>query len=229
MATTDLDDLKSAWKELGYQLERQNALTLRQLKENKLMHFRSGLRPLVIGQTLQLIMGAAITAASAQYWVNHLGTPHLVICGILLQAYGIMFMAFAVRDLMLIRQIDYGAPIVVIQKQLAQLSAWHVRAAIWYGITGSVVWLPVFIILLHSLGVDLWSQTPRKVYWLIATVFVCIAVNYGLVLLARRPGKCGRALAASWIGRSVNRAQATLHEIEEFEREPAQRNVPLHG
>ena len=219
MPATDLDDLKIAWKELSQRLEQQNALTLQQLKQNKLARFRFGLRPLVIGQTIQLMLGVIITAAAAQFWVNHVNMPHLVMCGLLLQGYGIMFIAFAVRDLMLIREIDYGAPILIIQKQLAHLRAWHIRAAFWYGMTGSVVWLPVFIILLHLVGADLWIQKPRALFWLVASAFVCLAFNYGLVLLARTPGKCGRALATSWIGRSVNRAQAALSEIEEFERE----------
>ena len=221
MPTTDLDDLKIAWKELNRQLEWQNALTLRQIKENKLGRFRSGLRPLVFGQILQLILGAVITVVSADFWTSHLNQAHLLLSGLFLQAYGILFTAFAVRDLMLIRRIDYSAPIVVIQKQLAELSAWHIRAAIWYSMAGSVAWLPVLTISLHLLGADIWIQKPRAVWWLLASAFVCLAFNYGLVLLARMPGRCGRALAGSWIGRSVNRAQAALNEIEEFERELA--------
>ena len=217
----DLDDLKIAWKELNRQVERQNALTLRHITENKLGRFRSGLRPLVFGQTLQLILGAVITIISANFWAGHLNQLHLLLSGLFLQAYGILFIAFAVRDLILIRRIDYSAPIVVIQKQLAELRAWHIRAAIWYGIAGSVVWLPVLIIILHLLGADTWIQKPRAVWWLLTSAFVCLAFNYGLVLLARSPGKCGRALAGSWIGRSVNRAQAVLTEIKEFEREVA--------
>ena len=218
---TDLDDLKIAWKELNRQLERQNALTLRQITENKLGRFRSGLRPLVFGQTLQLILGAVIIIVSAGFWVGHLNQPHLLLSGLFLQAYGILFIAFAVRDLMLIRRIDYSAPIVVIQKQLAELRAWHIQSAIWYGMAGSVVWLPVLIIILHLLGADIWIQKPRAGWWLVTSAFVCLAFNYGLVLLARSPGKCGRALAGSWIGHTVNRAQATLTEIKEFERELA--------
>src|ERR1700750_2660830 len=114
---TDIDDLKTAWKELNRQLERQNTLTLRQIKENKLGRFRSGLKPLVFGQTLQLIVGAVITIVSANFWLSHLNQLHPLLSGLFLQAYGILFIAFAVRDLMLIRQIDYSAPIVVIQKQ----------------------------------------------------------------------------------------------------------------
>ena len=218
---TELDDLKIAWRELNRQVERQNALTLRHIKENKLGRFRSGLRPLVFGQSLQLIVGAVLAIVSANFWVGHLNQLHLLLSGLFLQAYGILFIAFAVRDVTLIRRIDYSAPIVVIQKQLAELRAWHIRTAIWYGIAGSVVWLPVLIVILYLLGADTWIQKPRAVWWLLTSAFVCLAFNYGLVLLARSPGKCGRALAGSWIGRSVNRAQAALTEIKEFERELA--------
>jgi len=219
MPTTDFDDLKIAWKELSRQLERQNVLTLRQLNEGKLARLRFGLRPLVLGQTLQLIVGVVIAVVSAQFWVNHFSTTHLLICGLLLQAYGIMFIAFGLRDLMLIRRIDYGAPIIVIQKQLAQLRAWHIRVAFWYGMTGSVIWLPVMLIVLYELGIDLRTDHPQKVWWLVASAVACLAVNYGFVRLAHSSGRCGRALAASWIGRSVHHAQAVLTEIEEFERE----------
>jgi hypothetical protein len=221
MATTNLDDLKMAWKELSEKLDKQNALALYQLKENKLAQFRFGLRPLVFGQIIQLILGAVIAGVAPQFWINHFGAPHLLISGLFLQAYGIMFIAFALRDLVLIRRIDYGAPVVAIQKQLAELRVWHIRTAIWHGLTGSVMWLPVMLVLLYMLGTDLVINTPQKMWWLVSSVVVCLALNCGLVLLARSRRKWGRALAASWVGCSVRRAQASLNEIEEFERELA--------
>jgi 4-amino-4-deoxy-L-arabinose transferase-like glycosyltransferase len=90
----------------------------------------------------------------------------------------------------------------------------------WYGYTGSVVWLPALIVALYLLGVH-WDQSPRKILWLVASTLVCLALNYSLVQLARSPAKCGRALSNSWIGRSVNRAQAVVDEIEQFERDVA--------
>jgi hypothetical protein len=219
MPVTDLDDLKAAWQILNRNLERQNTLALHQFKETKLARFRSGLRPLVIGQFIQLIIGVLITLSSANYWVNHIGAPPLLICGLLLQAYGIMFIAFAARDLILIRRIDYAAPVVEIQKQLAELRAWHIRAAAWHGLTGSVIWLPVMLVMLHFLGADRLIDKPSKVVWLISTALVCLGLNYGLMRLARSPGKCGRSLRRSWIGSAVNRAQDALDEIEEFEKQ----------
>jgi hypothetical protein len=219
MPTTTFDDLKLAWKELGEKLDRQNVLALDQLKQTKLAHFRSGLHPLFIGQLLQLILGAVIAGWSAQFWINHLHATLLLICGLYLHAYGLMFIAFAVRDLILIRRIDYGAPVLAIQKQLAELRAWHLRAAVVYGFPGSVVWLPVMLIFLHSLGADLSHDQPRKLLWLFSSAAVCLALNYALMVLARSPGKGGRILRRSWIGGSVNRAQTMLDEIERFESE----------
>ncbi len=219
MTPTTLDDLKLGWQQLSEKLERQNVLTFHQLRAGKLATFRSGLRPLVAGQILQLILGAVIAGWSANYWISHLHSVVLVICGVYLHAYGLMFIAFAARDLVLIRRIDYAAPVLAIQKQLAALRAWHMRAAVVYGFTGSVVWLPVMLIFLHSLGADMSRDGLHKLVWLFSSVVVCLGVNYTLMLLARSSGRCGGSLRRSWIGSSVNRAQAMLDEIEEFERE----------
>jgi hypothetical protein len=219
MPNSPLDDLKLAWKELSLKLERQNALSLHHLKQEKLARFQSGLRPLVYGQLVQLGIGILVVVFFARFSIQHMANTHLLVCGTLLAAYGVMFIAFATRDLALIRQIDYAAPVVAIQKALAELRAWHVRAAAWYGLTGSVVWLPVMIVILYLLGADFWIDKPQKIYWLISTAVVCLAANVGLMLLVRSSGKYGQWLRESWIGRSVNRAQAVLTEIEEFERE----------
>jgi hypothetical protein len=219
MANSTLDDLKLAWKELSLKLERENALSLHQVRQEKLARFRSNLRPLVCGQLIQLILGAMIVGFFAQFSIQHTESLHLLICGMFLAGYGIMFITFAARDLVLIRRIDYAAPVVAIQKALTVLRVWHLRAAAWYGLTGSVIWLPAMIVVLYLLGADFWIDKPQKIYWLISSAVVCLALGLGLMLLARSPGKSGRCLRDSWIGRSVNRAQAALTEIEEFERE----------
>lgn len=219
MTPATLDDLKLAWKELGEKLERQNTLALYQLRETKRAHFRFGFRPLLLGQVLQLLIGGLIAGFSGWFWINHVGHTSLLVCGILLQAYGIMFILFAIRDLGLIRQIDYAAPVLAIQKQLTHLRVWHIRTGIWFGFTGSVVWLPVMLVLLHLMDAEFWIDEPRKLYWLIATALVCLGLNYGLLVLSRSPGKCGSALRRSWIGSTINRAQAALDEIAQFERE----------
>jgi hypothetical protein len=67
MPTGTLDDLKRAWKELSLKLERQNALSLHQLKQEKLARFQSDLRPLVCGQLVQLVLGVIIVGFFANF------------------------------------------------------------------------------------------------------------------------------------------------------------------
>ncbi|MDQ2919318.1 MAG: hypothetical protein M3R10_05520 [Verrucomicrobiota bacterium] len=219
MSHTELDDLKSTWQMLNRNLERQHAFALSQFKDDKAGRLRAGFRWLLRGQILQIICGAFLALLGGGFWVDHLGTAHLMISGIFLHLYGLMFIVFAARDLYLIQRLDYSAPVLDLQKKLAALRAWHLRAAAWYGFTGSVVWLPVMIMLLHSLGAELWIDNLHTLLWLVLTAIVCLALNWGLMRLARSPGKCGLLQRRSFIGHTDNRAQTTLDEIAEFEEE----------
>jgi len=224
MQPTELDDLKAVWQSLNLRLERQHTLALHQFKESKLARFRSGLRPLAIGQIIQLICGAILAGLSARFWITHFGTPHLMIYGMLLHAYGFMSIGFAVRDLVLIHQIDYGAPVIAIQKQLAALRQWHLRTGVWFAIAGSFIWVPLMLVIFYWLGADLWVRKPQVVYWLTLNGFVCvgfIGLSYGLIRYARWPGqsKVAKYLRDTSAGRSANRAQAVLKEIARFEQE----------
>ncbi|HYJ06519.1 MAG TPA: hypothetical protein VEX43_15390 [Chthoniobacterales bacterium] len=221
MTYSELDDLKSTWQTLSRNLERQNALTFHQLKESKFTRFRSGFRWLVVGQVLQIICGVLLTIVSARFWINHLGVPHAMIYGISLHVYGIMLIIFAARDLALIHRLDYAAPVLELQKQIAELRQWHLRTALWFGITGCFIWIPLILAFAYSLGADIWVRNRGAIGWLVLSGLVPAALLVGVVLWSRRPGKTklARILEESSVGRSVNRAQALLDEIAQFERE----------
>ncbi len=218
---TELDDLKSTWQTLNRNLERQHALALHQFRENKLTRFRSGFRLLVTGQIIQIICGALLALLGGSFWVDHLGAAHLIIYGISLHLYGVMMIIFAARDLFLIRQMDYSAPVLVLQKQIAALRAWHLRTGLWFGIAGCFIWIPAMLMIFYGLGADVWRHNPDVVGWFVMSGVVCLGVLLGIVFWSRRPGKESLAsnLEASAGGRSVRRAQALLDEIERFESE----------
>ncbi len=221
MSTTELDDLKTAWQNLNRNLELQNALALHQFKESKLARFRSGLRPLIVGQIIQLISGVLLSVFAGSFWVRHVGVPHLMVYGISLHAYGIMFIVFAARDLFLISRLDYAAPVLALQKQLADLRAGRVRAAIWFGIAGCFTWIPLILIIFYKLGADVWVRNPDVVGEFVLSGFVCVGIFSGIIFWSRRPGreKFAKNLESSSVGRSVTRAQAVLDEIKRFEQE----------
>ncbi len=221
MQTNELDDLKSAWQTLNRNPELQHALARRLFNENTMTRFRAGLRPLASGQIIQLVCGAILAGWSANFWTKHFGQPHLLIYGISLHAYGLMLLAFAVRDLVLIGRIDYSAPVIALQKQVAALRAWHIRAGLWFAAVGCFIWMPLILVILYLLGADVWDNKPQVIIWFLSNSVVCFGLVCAVVRWARQPGqsKFARYLHDSWIGRAVNRAQRVLDEIERFERE----------
>ncbi len=218
---TELDDLKFTWQTLNRNLERQHALALHQLRENKLTRFRSGFRALVTGQIIQIICGGLLALLGGSFWTGHLDSVHLFIYGVSLHLYGIMLIVFAARDLYLIKRFDYAAPVLVLQKQMAALRDWHVRAGFWFGITGCVIWIPLMLMIFYWLGADVWKRNPEVVGWFFVSALICLTFVYALIAFSRRSGRenLAKKMEDSSAGRSVRRAESLLEEIERFERD----------
>ncbi len=219
MQTIELDDLKEVWQTLNRHVERQNALAFRELREQPLSRFRAALRWLRTGKVVQLFAGVLLTVFSARFWVGHLGVAHLMSYGISLQLYGLLLIFFAAREFTLISRLDYAAPVVDLQKRMADLRRWHLRAAIWFGITSSFVWIPAILIGFYKLGADVWLRSPGVVGWFLGSGCVTAGVFGGIVLYVVRGGKFAQSLADHSVGRALNRAQAMLAEIDRFEKE----------
>ena len=213
----ELDDMKLAWQELGAQLERQHSLGLRIVRDHGLDKVRRGLRPLMFGQVLQVLLGAALSYWAASFWATHLHSLHLLVCGLLVQAYGILLIVLAGNNLYRIHRIDHTAPLLEIQRRLAELRAFRVRVeGPLHGVLGWFVRIPVTLIALAGAGIDLWSR--GVVLWAVACSLFGLAAIWSGVWLMRRRG-WGRRFDDNSAGRSVTRAQAVLEEIARFERE----------
>jgi hypothetical protein len=221
MQTTELDDLKAVWQTLNRSVERQNSLTMNQLREKKLTGFRAALRWLWTGKVIQLVCGVLLTAASARFWVGHLGVVHLMVYGISLQLYGLLLTIFAGRDFTLISRLDYGAPVVALQKRIAELRQWHLQAAIWFGIASSFIWIPAMLVVFYELGADVWLRSPGVVGWFVASGLLTAAVFGGIVqyVVNSRGGTLAKNLVDHSVGHTLNRAQAMLAEVDRFERD----------
>lgn len=216
----ELDDLKREWQSLHERLARQEAHAFRALQDARLDRMLKELRPLRWMQTFQIVLGGFFILASADFWVSHLGTPHLVVMGILMQAYGLVVILSCARMGVLTARVDVAAPVLEIQRRLAELRRFYVRSAYWLGLPWFVLWIPCALMLLVAwTGADLYAHAPSVVAINLA---VCAAL-WGLTLLlirqaSRRP-RLARALDNAAAGASLNRAQARLDEIARFEAE----------
>lgn len=217
----DLDDFKQAWQRLDARLAQQNALALQAFRDRRVQTMRRRLWPLYGGQLLQMVFGIAMVVFGVYGWRRNLGAPHLVVAGVAAQVYGIAAAAVAGQTMSRIRGLDYAAPVVALQRQLAELRAWHVRSGILLGQAWWFLWMPWLMIVAAALGVDVWQRAPRVlIAGTIVGVIGVIAFEAAAALSAR-PGWTWLAVLNddAMAGASLRRAQAVLDEIARFEDE----------
>lgn len=213
----ELDEMKLAWQVLDRRLEQQYALNLQLFRDGRMEKMRRGLRPLVWGQAMQALLGLSLIGLAVAFWTTRGHVTHLLVCGLLVQLYGVLLIAFAARNLYLIQRVDHAAPVLLIQRQLAELRAWRVRVeAPVNAILGCFVWIPVLWMNLAWYGIDLWS--PGFFLWAVASSLVGLAAVVLVVWWMRRAGMA-RKIEDNSAGRSLQKAEAVLEDISRFEQE----------
>jgi len=228
-----VDELKLAWQVLERRLERQHALELATFRRTRLRDVRSALRPTAIAQAVQAALGALLIVWFAMFWFEQRETPPLFWMGVLGQLWSIGLVALAVRDLVTLSQLDYAAPVVAIQKRIAELRARRVRVTPFYVVTGCFMWIPVAIVFFRGFGPELWAdeeqliawfawaERPQVLLWLLANLVLVPALALAALRWLRDPkrARIAKRVDDELSGRSVVRAEAILSEIAEFERE----------
>ncbi len=215
----ELDDIKAAWKVLDERLTRQNALGLALVRESRLDRLRRGLRPLVWGQALQMLIGAAGCLVFAPIWIHHLDRPAALIGGLVMHLYciGLIVVGGLVEGQ--IARIDHAAPVLELQRRLLKLrQTYAVGGALAVGLPWWFLTAPLLLALTAGRIMDtapevIWSQLAIGAAGLLGT--------WWFHRWAHRPERAafGRKVDASAAGGSLRRAQAALDELAAFERE----------
>jgi hypothetical protein len=217
----ELDEFKQQWRDLDRKLDRSLALNLRLLTETRTRKSKLRLLPLLLWQPVDLVVGSVLIAYFAHFWLTNLDSIPLAASGLVLQAFSVGLVIDAVIRVLLIVRINYAAPVVTIQRYVALLRQWEIRAFKWSWIA---CWLATPALLLVGVkaaaGVNAWALSPA---WIIGSaVFgvVGAALSLGFARWARNSkGKLGAAMDRFYVGHSIAGAQAALDEIDEFARE----------
>lgn len=220
----ELDEMKQAWQAVDRRLAKQQALDLELYRDRRMDRLRQRLRPLAWWTMVQIPLGIALMLWGIRFWSTHIGDARSVACGMVMQLFGLLSVMFPGRTLAMVLRIDYAAPVLEIQRRLADLRAWRVKVeAPVSAVIGSLIWIPALLMLAQSqvdgLGWNLWDHArPGLVRWLVLSVLVslgAVALAYGVL----RWLGLHRWLANHLAGASVRRAEAELDAVLRFERE----------
>ncbi len=217
----ELDDLKSAWQSLDRQLQRQNSLKLDELRERKLGKARGSLRPLFWGQVAQILFALPFVALAGLLWSTEPQGAAVIAAGVAVHAYGVLTIIAAGVVLGQLGKIDYSAPVLDIQTQLARVRTLYVRSGMVAGLPWWFLWIVVLMALAGLGDVDLLATQPALVWSALGIGAAGLLGTWWFHRWARRPERAafGRRMDDSLTGGSLRRAQAQLDEIVRFGQE----------
>src|SRR3954465_12251280 len=104
----ELDDMKQAWQILDRRVAALEAVVPATGRGG----VSAELRPLVIGQWIQVFAGVLWAMAAGSFWFDHRAGPDLLVAGILLHLYGMAMAIVAARNLWLAGRARASAPVL---------------------------------------------------------------------------------------------------------------------
>ena len=215
----ELDEMKLAWQGLDRRLEQQHALNLQLFRDGRLDKLQRGLRPLVWGQAIQMLMGVLGLLVLVPIWITHWRDPAVLVAGVLMHAYcvGLIIVGAVVQSQ--VARIDYGAPVLTIQRQLLLLRRTY---AYWGAVVVGLPWwfltAPLLVVLSRG---TIMTNAPSVVWIQLAIGAAGLLATWRFHRWSHRPERAqlARKLDDSTAGGSIRRAQAALNEIARFEQE----------
>lgn len=211
--TMDLEEMKQAWTQLQARVERLEGI-------ERGGRVRAALRGTRRRDWIAIVAWGVLAVWAGSFWFDHRAVLHLVVSGLALHVYAIAAIVFGSIQLRALAAIDYGAPIITLQRQLAGLARLRARCSLALGLPWWLLWVPCMIAGMTWLtGVDFydpaWAWSSLGIGALGLVVSLVAARRF-----AARPVRSPtlRRMIDGLSGRNLARAVRELDEIDEFAR-----------
>jgi hypothetical protein len=222
--TMELDELKTAWRELDRRVVAIDLHQKRELRERKLSTLRTLLR--LVGAVLlfELLCDVFAVVLTGSFAVEHWREARFVIPALVLHLAAIASIGSCVYQLAWIGRIDFAEPVVGIQRRLARLRVARIRTLQWTLLLSPLLWMPLVIVGARGfLGLDLYAGLGMP-YIAANFAFGILVIPLGIWAARACADRLGdspmlKSLADSVAGRSLVRAQLLVREVEVFEQE----------
>ena len=220
----ELDDLKTAWRTLDERVNASIALNLRVQTEIKLDRARASLRRLAWSPRYELVANVVAAVPIGRFLAGHVHELRFFLPAIVLQATLVALIVAGAKQLSLLAGVDYSAPVVAIQRQLAALYALRLRVSRWTLACGPLLWVPLAIVAAKGLfGVDLYQSVGTT--WIVTSLIAGVAAILLALWISQRcadrlhRSSFWRRLSDDLAGRNLAKAMRVVRELAEFAEE----------
>lgn len=218
----ELDDLRKQWAGLDGKLDAALRLNRRVLDERVLDKVGSAMSRLGWALGAELTLDVVAVLLTGSFVADHVREVRFLVPGLMLQAFAIVQIATLACQIVVARRIDYGAPLVEIQKRIGMLRVSRTRTTMWTLILAPLLWTPLVVVALEGLfGVDAYESFG--VPYLVANVTLGIAVIASGLLVSRRyaarfsASPFARRLMRDLAGVNLTVAVGFLDSLAQFE------------
>jgi hypothetical protein len=217
----DLDELKLAWQSLDQRLQRVETLHLDDVRERRVLAVRTSLRPLALGQSVQLAFGVAMIVVGVMLWSSFTALVPVLVAGLVLHAYGVVTIVAAGTVLGGIVRIDRSLPVLELQRRLAKLRRAYVVGGMIVGLPWWVLWTVIPIVGTSLAAAEHGAVDPNVWLWIGSSVAVGVGglvATWAFHRWAHLPGReaLAQRLDDAAAGSSLRRAQAELDALQRF-------------
>jgi hypothetical protein len=217
----DLDEMKIKWVEHDQKLDESIRLNWQLMKVANLDRARSALQRMTRFLVLEALIWFAIVMALGSFIHGHIATLRFALPGVALDLFAISMLAATIWQVVAARQINYGQPIIAIQKQIESMRVQRIRMIRCGLLAGAVVWAPFAIVTSKVLS-GISSYNPA---WLWANLLFGLALIPLTLWLSKKFGdRMSRSpfiqrLMKDIAGDNLNAAVAFVARLSEFEDE----------
>lgn len=222
-----LDDLKTEWMARDRQLESQLRMNTLILRETLLDKHSAKLGSAATGNVFQILFTIPFVAFFGWFIARHIAEPAFLLPAVLLQVWTVAMLALSIHQRSQLRSIDYGRPVLELQRQIELIKISRLNTFKWAFLTGQLLWWIPFVLVLFKglLGVNLYTASafmPTFIAWNIAfgVAFIPFLLWASKQLAGRLSGSPRFQKFTDGIaGSDVVAARAFLRKLESFGRE----------
>jgi hypothetical protein len=218
-----MDDLQKIWAGLDAKLDRNWKLNLELIRQTNLDKVQRKMTNLIWMKGIGLAFYVLSTILFVSFTASNWATSHIAAAGIILSVWTLAGCITFIRELSMISQLDYAAPITTLQKNLNQIKLViisHLRVAVWIAPLYFVFIIVFFKVLF---GIDIVAIGDPNWIWanglLSVLVFLPAAIWVHIKLSPKNADKKWMNGLLRGNGSQVSDAMGFLTEIERFEEE----------
>ncbi|HEX4964336.1 MAG TPA: hypothetical protein VF173_26190 [Thermoanaerobaculia bacterium] len=181
----NLEDLKQRWEDQDRKLDATLKLNRQLLQMATLGKAETALRRLAFLLGIELLLDLPIALWLGSFIVDHRHEIRFLLPAVVLHLFVIGLIVTIVRQLAAIGSLDYGAPVLEIQRRLESLRIERLRATKWTLLLSPLLWTPLVIVAFESLlGVDVYARFDMS--WLLGNLLFGAALIPLAVWISRR-------------------------------------------